>query len=229
MNKRIGVSLGAFPRDMPYFERLGTLLDMNCKTVELMFDSPEHYVKNRNFGGAFYEYLRDLDHLSLHLPLKWTYKKDSKNERLLQEVFYSGVALNVRNYTIHPESFDMSLLPIFDGKASFENCRKKNALDNYKRLYEEHRTPWVLDTSHALSVSESHLNEMIQWHSQEGNLSQIHLSTYRGRKNHCPIIGERGLIEKVGGLGVPIILEAAYGDIDSLKRDYEYVCEVLKS
>jgi hypothetical protein len=220
--KIIGLSTGAFPREMDLFDKLSKTIDLNCDAVELMFDSPEHFRRRNNLGADFKSFLSNIQYLSIHLPLKTDYRR--KTESLVEDVHYIGTCLGTHNYTVHPINFDFSLLPLLGGKASFENCRKrKNSLDKYKELYGKYGTKWVLDVSHALSISESHLDDLIEWHLAERNLRQIHLSNYANGRNHQPLIGNDKILERISPLEVPIILEASYSSLKELEKDLEYV------
>lgn len=200
------------------------IIDLGFNGLEFMFGSPENFRQEVDTIIKFIESIKKILYLSIHLPLKHQYTQDRESLKLVQEVFRFGEKIDAKNYTIHPDSFDFSLKPIFGEKASFENCRKNERnLEIYRELYQRCKTKWVLDVSHALSVSENHLDDMIEWHTQESNLQQIHLSNYRGRKNHQPLFGQRQILNKISRFNVPIILEASYESLDSLVSDINYV------
>ncbi len=227
-----GMATGAFhtwgwdmDRKLAYHKELG------CQAVELTFATKEEFYE-MSLGKESIDYLNSLDFVSIHLPFKHTYLFDHDTRKLIDDALQLGEKIGVKHFTIHHHNIrdfnGIQKLVDSSYQVSFENLKKSRGYDmqNYDALLMLHpRFTWVLDTTHALTFSEDHLDELISWLDSNGRLAMVHLSNYVNGKEHRPLGNDAELLGKIKHFDVPVIVEPDYdkGDFDSPKKDMEFL------
>ncbi len=230
--KRFGFATGSFYRYSPDTnKRIEMIKPFGCNAIELTYSDVKEFLSYE----ITYEniiYLRNLEYKSIHFPFYHDYKDDEDTNKLIKKVLEIGKKIGADHYTIHHNRiFDEKLLDrLFDHdiNLSFENLKKAKGfgIDDYDKLLDRYpKASFVLDTTHALTFSEEHLDSLICWLRKNGRLSQVHLSEYRNSKEHQPLMGNDRLLKKICCFDVPIILEMSYPLDDDLspKDDYKLV------
>jgi len=206
--------------------------------VELSFNQPRHLL-TFDIDKDNLEYLQTLKFNSIHAPAKNIIYGDNKTcKEVLRKISELYVKINAKNVVFHKNEIeDYSLIINSKFTSSIENDdwrKPKNGIEYIKNLLDEHRElKLTFDFAHAMTVSPVDISEYLDYF--KGRLAEIHISIINQEtkrhdfmyKNNSEKLKDLTQLLKVAS--VPLVLECAvldFKDIDSLKREIEYIKKI---
>lgn len=178
--------------------------------IEIFFAFNES-VRKFSINEENLRWLRSLDYVTVHAPVKFP-KKDEDAAETLERISRIYKKINAKHLIIHPVNFPRrKILDRFDFKVSTENLgRKRNIpISEIKKIVEKNNIGLCLDVAHAYFWSKHETRKIIKTFGKR--ITQVHFSAAFRRKPHVSFgIAGRDFIysaRPVRNLEVPIIIE----------------------
>lgn len=210
-------------RLMSIDDALEVFMNYSFHGGELTFAKPKEFLSFEPSEKSK-QYLRSLNYLSLHLPFRHKFGDDEVTKKIVEKALYIKNDLGISNFVLHHHQIQEPRYVQTIPSLCFENMDKKKgfSVNYYKEAVNDYAAGFVLDTTHALTWSRAHLEEL--YNALNNDIRQLHYSEYKDNMTHAPVYHDtNNLSSFVKKFDVPLILETNYEGIDSFEKDMDFL------
>lgn len=203
-----------------------------ANALEIMF----HFKENLECQITKEVIQNNFYHCCIHAPVH-AYQNDEQSNKILKIINNIHHALHTKNIVVHPDAvIDWSVFEQYDKLPfSIEN------MDNEKKLYEsiddigkilkKYPNRWfTLDLQHCF-VNDPSMQLADDFHRTFWNrIVEYHISWYRPDYIHYPLFKtkQNNIIQALQKKDIPIIIESTFDEKSDLKKEIEYVQNLIK-
>ncbi|MFH1073290.1 MAG: hypothetical protein V1743_07725 [Nanoarchaeota archaeon] len=186
-------------------------------------------LKNFRLSQQSFSILKKKEFVSIHAPVNFLYSNDAYTKDVLNKLKQVYDLVNAQYAVFHLHTIkDLSIFDDSSLTICMENDRGvynqdaeviKKILEPYPKL------KFLLDTNHAMSVSEKEVGALVK--KLKSRILAIHLSIWYQQEEHvpCHLVSEEALAqaEPIKKLDIPIVLESWHKYQDNIGKEIEFV------